>query len=351
MTGVQGIFSGIVGKTIPGSGQSGGSCAPESEVKRAPSHAGRLPVWERMIFALAFAVMVAFVVGVTVSATKLGSQAALDTARPALRSVAGRAPAIVASGASGLQATPGKDRGAELDRRLAAALAPMLRTLPGHLAVGVIDTTTGAEAVYGAHRHFHTASIVNVDILAAVLLRSQQQGTPLTAAEAELAVPMMENTNDGDATDLLDLIGGSSAVEAANAALGLSHTSMGPAMYWGLTRTTIGDQLRLLSDLTSAGSPLSSASQDYELALMENVQPGQQWGVSAAASQGTTYAIQDGWMSDPALWVVNSIGVVWHDGQRLLIAVLSSGQPTEADGIATDQVAAVAAARVISSVR
>ncbi|HXW44109.1 MAG TPA: serine hydrolase [Streptosporangiaceae bacterium] len=319
-------------------------------MKRAPSHAGRLPVWERLVFAMVFALMVAFVVAVTVSATKLGNFDAPGGARPALQPLAGRIQAVV-GGASGQLSTAGQGRRAQLDRRLAAALAPVLRGRPGHLAVGVIDTATGAEAVYGANRHFHTASIVKADILAAALLQSQQQGAALTDAEADLAVSMIEDSDNADATSLWNLLGGGSAIAAANLTLGLSHTIMGPSSYWGLTSTTVVDQLRLLTDLTSSSSPLSSASQDYELGLMENVEPGQQWGVSAAARPGSTYAIKDGWLPDPALWVVDSIGVVRHDGQQLLIAVLSDGQPTEADGIAVDSAAAVAAARVITSVR
>ncbi len=318
-------------------------------MKRAPSHAGKLPVWERLVFALVLAVMVAFVVAVTMSATKLGNYAVPGSARPALREVAGRVQAIVAGGAPARPAKESKDRRAELNRRLAAALAPVLRDGRGHLSVGIIDTTTGAEASYRAGRHFHTASIVKADILAALLLQCQQRGTSLTDSESQLAVPMIENSDNADATDLWYLIGGGDGVAAANAVLGLSHTITGPSGYWGLTSTTVVDQLRLLSDLISAGSPLSIASRDYELGLMENVRPGQQWGVSAAASPGTAFAIKDGWLPDPALWVVNSIGIVQHDGQQLLIAVLSNGQPTEADGIAADSAAAIAAARVITS--
>jgi hypothetical protein len=93
---------------------------------------------------------------------------------------------------------------------------------------------------------------------------------------------------------------------------------------------------------------LTAASQDYELGLMENVQAGQRWGVSAAATRGTSYALKDGWLPDPDLWVLNSIGVVEHGRQQLLIAVLSKGQPTEAAGIAADSAAAAIAARVVT---
>jgi hypothetical protein len=47
--------------------------------------------------------------------------------------------------------------------------------------------------------------------------------------------------------------------------------------------------------------------------------------------------------------VINSIGVVSHHGQRLLIAVLSSGQPSEQTGIQQVQAAARAAAAAITN--
>ena len=111
----------------------------------------------------------------------------------------------------------------------------------------------------------------------------------------------------------------------------------------------MGDQLRLLRVLTTRQSPLDARSRDYELDLMRSVIAGQNWGVSAAASPGSVLAIKNGWLPDPELWVTNSMGVVDHRGQRLLIVVLSSGQPTEAAGIAQDQAAATVAADWVTS--
>jgi hypothetical protein len=77
---------------------------------------------------------------------------------------------------------------------------------------------------------------------------------------------------------------------------------------------------------------------------MCHVEPDQAWGVTAAATPRTLAAVKNGWLPDPQLWVVNSIGVIRHDGQVLLVAVLSDDQPTEAGGIAQAKAAAVAAA-------
>jgi hypothetical protein len=78
---------------------------------------------------------------------------------------------------------------------------------------------------------------------------------------------------------------------------------------------------------------------------------GQRWGVSAAS--GGAVAVKDGWLPDGSsrIRVLNSVGELQHDGQRLLMVVLSSDQPTEAAGIAEDQAAAVAAATCITEPR
>jgi hypothetical protein len=157
---------------------------------------------------------------------------------------------------------------------------------------------------------------------------------------------MIDHSDNAAATTLWDAIEGGPGLLAGDAVLGL-HGTM-PALYgdWGLTTTTVADQLRLLADLTSARSPLSAPARSYELSLMRNVEPGQRWGVAAAADPGTRPALKNGWLpvGPQGTWIINSIGVIRHAGQPLLIAVLSSGQPSESAGIRQVEAAALAAA-------
>jgi hypothetical protein len=344
-----------------------------------PEHAGRLPLWERLAFAVVLAIMVVFVVVLTISAARAherrpggpatGAAAqrgraagtvtpgqpaqALERGRPGRTAQAGGSGASGASrGSGGSDASGGSGAlRAKWDRRLATALAPVRHAQTGDLAVGVSDLSTGVTAVYGGRLGFHTASIVKVEILAGLLLADQRAATPLSDADADLAAQMIETSSDDAASDLWAAIGAGGGLASADASLGLRHTTPGPGGYWGLTTTTAGDQLRLLRALTTPHSPLDARSRDYELDLMRNVIAGQNWGVSAAASPGSLLTIKDGWLPDPSLWVVNSIGVVDHDGRRLLMVVLSSGQPTEAAGIAQDQAAAQAAADAVTASR
>lgn len=233
---------------------------------------------------------------------------------------------------------------------LTAALASVLHDQTGSLAVGVTDLSTGVTATYHPRELFHTASIVKAGILATLLLQGQRQHTGLSPAEQQLATAMIEESDNDAASALWDTIGGPPGLAAADRVLGLRYTEPGPGGLWGLTATTVTDQLSLLAALTSGHSPLTAASRHYELSLMRSVEPGENWGVTAAADPGSGPAVKNGWLPDgaPGLWVINSIGVLRHDGQRLLVAVLSSGQPTEAVGIRQVQAAARAAAASVS---
>lgn len=246
---------------------------------------------------------------------------------------------------------PGADRHDDPDARLAAALAPVLRRHPGTLAVGVIDPAAGVAATYHVRRSFDTASIVKADILAVLLLQHQQAGTALSEDEKELATEMIEDSDNDAASALWDAAHGGPGLAAGNAALGLRGIVPGPGGYWGLTTTTVAGQLDLLSVLVSARSPLRASARRYELGLMRRVQTGQDWGVTAAAGAGTRPAVKNGWLpaGPDGQWVINSIGVISHAGQRLLVAVLSSGQPSEPAGIGQVQAAARAAAAVVTT--
>ena len=237
------------------------------------------------------------------------------------------------------------------DARLAAALTLVLRDHASRVAVGVTDQATGVTASYHGTQSFDTASIVKADILAVLLLQLQQAGASIGAADRQLADLMIEDSDNAAASALWNAVGGGPGLEAGNAALGLKQTVPGPGGYWGLTTTTVTDQLRLLADLTSARSPLSAAARDYELSLMRNVEAGQNWGVTKAASTGTRPAVKNGWLpvGPRGLWVVNSIGVISHAGQQLVIAVLSDGNRSQSAGISLVQAAATATVSAVAA--
>jgi hypothetical protein len=311
------------------------------------------------VFALVFAVMASYVLVVSVAAARANNIGVALVGKPASGAVesgpgtgahsAGKRKASTSGSHKSLARPIASSLGRRggLDAELAAALAPIARRDGGSFAVGILDETTGAEAVYHGGRYFHAASVENADMLAALLLQHQQSGSPLGSYIGWLAAAMMQSSDNDAANGLWDAAGGLAGMQAANRTLGLRHTGLDPDGYWGLTSTTVTDQLRLLADLTAASSPLHAAARRYALRLMDGAAAAQRWGASAAASPGPGPAIRNGWMPDPGRWVINSIGVVRHDGQELLIAVLSKGNVTEAGGIALVRAAAITATQVI----
>ena len=306
---------------------------------------------ERLAFVVMFTVMATFVVGLSVLAAKTDARTVpgrrvADGLHTKTAQQGDKHPGKSAKLAGG---TPSARPSKALNARLTTALRSALGARAARLSVGVIDTSTGAEALYGATDQYLAGGIARVDILAALLRQQQQAGTHLSKKDARLAAEMIRNGSGAGATRLWQAIGRGAGLAAANRALGLRHTVPGAADEWGLTKTTVTDQLRLLTDLAglaglaAARSPLDSAGSEYELALMDDVAPTWRWGVPAAASPGASYAVNNGWLANPRRFVVNSIGVIDRAGHELLVVVLSRNWPSEAAGIAEVQAAADAA--------
>ena len=241
--------------------------------------------------------------------------------------------------------------GSSAQQALTAAIAPLARADDGQVAVTVDDLTTGTEAAYGGTQDFVTASIVKADILSTLLYQAQQSGRPLSSQDQALATTMIENSDNDAASDLYADAGGPAAIDQANRLFGLTETTAGTAGMWGLTSTTTDDQVQLLRLIFTQPSVLTDQSQDYLQGLMSHVESDQQWGVPAAADDGSPFMVKNGWLPDPATgrWEINSIGQVVHDGQRMLIAVLSEGNDTEHSGISLVESVAQAAAGAMAA--
>ncbi|WP_371103243.1 serine hydrolase [Streptomyces sp. PU_AKi4] len=258
-----------------------------------------------------------------------------------------RAAEAVSSSAS--RASGGEETAVDRDALLAAAMGSVGVADGAEVSVAVLDPDSGEGASYG-EGVFDTASIVKVDVLAALLLQAQDAGRTLTAEERAYAAAMIENSDNDSTSALWRAIGTADGLDAANERFGLTGTAGGDGPLWGLTQTTAADQITLLRQVFDAeGSELDEASRAYVRELMERIAVGQRWGVSAAAD-GAEWALKNGWLrrSTTGLWVINSIGRVTAGGHGYLVAVLSRGSATQEEGIALTEAAARAAVSVFT---
>jgi hypothetical protein len=219
-------------------------------------------------------------------------------------------------------------------------LAAYLSSRGRHAAAGIVDLTTGARVLYNSSQQFETASIVKVDILSTLLWELQNKNGRLTSQQRSLATAMITQSDNSAASALWSQIGRGKGLASANRAFGLTHTTPGSGGSWGLTRTTVADQLRLLTVLSTSG-PLSASSRAYVLGLMNKVVGGQRWGVPHAASDDANAVyVKNGWLArstDGYKWIINTIGRIVVPGHNWIVVVLSNYNATMSGGISLVQ--------------
>ena len=228
-----------------------------------------------------------------------------------------------------------------------AAAASYLSGRAGTVLAAVYDLSTGRSWHLGQGPPQAEASIVKLDVLETLLAeRAQGDGTGLSASDRTLAGQMIEDSDNDAATSLWYAVGGAASIRSFNARVGLTHTAPSSCVVcpglawpgWGLTTTTPDDQIALLRQLVTPSSVLPRAAREYALSLMEDVTPSQRWGVSGGVPAQVTVALKNGWLPLHGTgrdWQINSVGWISGSGRNYLMAVLSTGNPSEQYGIDT----------------
>jgi beta-lactamase class A len=236
---------------------------------------------------------------------------------------------------------------------LGSAAASYVSSRDGVVLAAVYDLRTGQTWQFGQGQPQDEASVVKLDVLETLLAERGRGGTELSAGDRTLAEQMIEDSDNDAATSLWDEVGGAGGIRSFNTSAGLADTVPSscvncpgfPWPGWGLTTTIPGDQLTLLRTLVEPNSLLTNPERSYALSLMENVTPDQRWGVSGGVPAQATVALKNGWLplnSANNNWQINSVGWISGSGRDYLIAVLTTGNPTEQYGIDTiDQLAAM----------
>jgi hypothetical protein len=204
----------------------------------------------------------------------------------------------------------------------------------GHVTLAIKDRGSDLGLSIGT-TSFQTASIVKVDILAALLLRARQRDEEITESDRRKAKKMITLSDNDAATALFQKIGGTAGLNTANRTFGLKQTK--PVSSWGMSKTTAADQIRLLSAITDEDGRLGDEDRSYLFGLMSEVDATQNWGVPAAALPAATGVyVKNGWdniSADGGLWQVNSIGRLTEPGHDWLVAVLSNHHKTHPAGV------------------
>jgi Beta-lactamase enzyme family len=275
------------------------------------------------------------------------------SAAAATEAVSSGAPSAAAAAATATASSPVARPAASHHDPFGSAAASYVSSRNGVVLAAVYDLRTGQTWQFGRGQPQDEASVVKLDVLETLLAERGRSGTELSASDRTLAAQMIEDSDNDAATSLWDAVGGASGIRSFNTSAGLADTVPSscvncpgfPWPGWGLSTTVPADQLTLLRALVEPNSLLSNTERSYALSLMENVTPDQRWGVTGGVPDQATVALKNGWLPlDSANndWQINSVGWISGSGRDYLIAVLTTGNPTEQYGIDTiDQVAAM----------
>jgi len=262
------------------------------------------------------------VIGVAITGAVIAVIGALSFAGPARAPITHLAPATTTTIPS------------EVDPFTTTALASYLKSRVNLVTAAVYDVTSAKTYVYKPGVHEVTASMVKIDILAALLYQVQGQHRSLTKRENTLATKMVVDSNNPAATRLWNEVGQLPAMTAFHQMVGYRQTIMSWA--WGEIETTPIDELALLKAIALPNAILTDSSRAYEQSLMQSTDLSERFGLGDGPPPGATVGLKDGYFPEPKTgWQINSAGYVHLDKRFYLAAIMTSHNPNEAYGINT----------------
>ena len=229
---------------------------------------------------------------------------------------------------------------------LNSTMAQLLGRRLGVVEVAVQDVTSGRIWTFGPETPQDEASVMKVNILVALLANAEHSNASLSASQSQLAEEMIEQSDNNAATDLWNAVGASNGIAVFDRSIGLRNTIPSTCIVcagfpwpgWGLSTTTPLDQLTLLRDVLVNAIVLTPSDRAFALKLMDDVIPSERWGVTGGVPDNASVALKNGWLplnASDSDWQINSIGWVQGEGRNYIVALLSTGNPSENYGIQT----------------
>ncbi|WP_104103926.1 serine hydrolase [Arthrobacter sp. 08Y14] len=212
-------------------------------------------------------------------------------------------------------------------------------------SAAIYEKSSGRAWHYNPGGSYLEASLVKVPILLTLLRVATQEQRDLTLEEEYQAVMMIEYSDNDATTALYEAVGGAPELAQTYELLGVAQTDA--SEMWGVNSTGVEDQLRIARALLEGVDWIDPGLQEFAVELMENVESGQSWGISAGASdRGAEIALKNGWLQDDELsWNVGSMGFVRTGDAEYAVVVLTSGNETMEDGVSVVE----RVARIINS--
>ena len=202
-----------------------------------------------------------------------------------------------------------------------------------HVTAAVFDDRTGCWYHLRRGQRVTTASVVKIEIMAATILRAQDQRRGLTNWEQSKITPMIRSSDDAAASALWVNLGGVGAMSAYGSRMGLVGT-VETAPKWGLTSTTAEDQAAFMHRLLQMDL-LQPSGKGLAWWQLRNIHADQRWGVRKGVPAGWEVGHKNGFAGSTCCgWRVNSVGYAADPaGGGYSIAILTDGWSSLQQGI------------------
>jgi len=202
-----------------------------------------------------------------------------------------------------------------------------------HVTAAAYDDRTGCWYHLWPGVRVSTASVVKLEIAAAIHLRAQDRNLSVSRWEQDRISPMIRASDDSAATSLWGALGGVRGMSDWGARMGLTDT-VETEPKWGLTSTTAEDQARFVHRLMQ-GDLLEPIRKGLLWLELRNVRPDQSWGIRSGVPAEWDVGHKNGFAPSACCgWRVNSVGYVADPaGGGYSIAILSDGWGSLAEGV------------------
>jgi hypothetical protein len=163
---------------------------------------------------------------------------------------------------------------------------------------------------------FFSASVVKAMLALAVVREARHRH--LTASERALLHPMITVSDNAAASAVYRRVGGAGLYRVAAAAHMTHFRDVGN---WADSHITAADQVRLFLRIDKLAPKRHRA---YLRNLLASISLGQRWGIApVAAARDFHIMFKGGWRNN----ISHQVALLERDGQRIALAVLTSGAP------------------------
>ncbi len=208
-----------------------------------------------------------------------------------------------------------------------AAIAAAVRYLDeraGRTSLAVLDSD-GRLSGTRMYSRFQSASVVKVMFLTAFLQLLQRDERPVSALDNSLLYPMIHESNNEDASAVLERVGAAAVARIAREAD--MHDYAPGVGWWAYTQTSAADQARFFIAIERL---IPARFWPYARGLLDGIEAEQSWGIPEVARPRWQVFFKTGALPSEGLF--NEVARLERPGVTFTVAVFSTGDPSQAYG-------------------